>query len=198
MILFPGYGLPSWTPPLPPKKKPSKKQKKKEKMILIGENYTQSTGCLRRFIHVLKWKYYIADLSNSEPVMFYATTRDQEYSFTLEKKSILVFERVVINIGGHYNNIDGIFVAPRQEFIYLPGPSAPLELITYLQNWWWTIQWFPGQEKARPVVIMTVGQWRQSAEWIRINMPGLERLQLDLKIIFILLRKVRSRPSWVL
>ena len=87
-------------------------------MILIGENYTQSTGCLRRFIHVLKWKYYIADLSNSEPVMFYATTRDQEYSFTLEKKSILVFERVVINIGGHYNNIDGIFVAPKRG-IYL-------------------------------------------------------------------------------
>jgi hypothetical protein len=45
--------------------------------------------------------------------MFYATTRDQEYSFLLEKKSILVFERVVMNIGGHYNNIDGIFVAPR-------------------------------------------------------------------------------------
>ena len=45
--------------------------------------------------------------------MFYATTRDQEYSFTLEKKSILVFERVVMNIGGHYNNIDGIFIAPK-------------------------------------------------------------------------------------
>jgi hypothetical protein len=45
--------------------------------------------------------------------MFYATTRDETYSFTLEKKSILVFERVVINIGGHYNNIDGIFVAPK-------------------------------------------------------------------------------------
>ena len=25
----------------------------------------------------------------------------------------MVFERVVINIGGHYNNIDGIFVAPK-------------------------------------------------------------------------------------
>ena len=45
--------------------------------------------------------------------MFYATTRDESYSFTLEKKSILVFERVVMNIGGHYNNIDGIFVAPK-------------------------------------------------------------------------------------
>jgi hypothetical protein len=50
--------------------------------------------------------------------MFYATTRDETYSFTLEKKSILVFERVVINIGGHYNNIDGIFVAPKRG-IYL-------------------------------------------------------------------------------
>jgi hypothetical protein len=45
--------------------------------------------------------------------MFYATTRDQTHSITLEKKSILVFERVVMNIGGHYNNIDGIFVAPK-------------------------------------------------------------------------------------
>jgi hypothetical protein len=62
---------------------------------------------------------YIADLSNSEPVMLYATTReDASYSFTLEKKSTLVFERVVMNIGGHYNNIDGIFVAP-QTGIYL-------------------------------------------------------------------------------
>ena len=50
--------------------------------------------------------------------MFYATTKHQEYSFTLEKKSILVFERVVINIGSHYNNIDGIFVAPKRG-IYL-------------------------------------------------------------------------------
>ena len=45
--------------------------------------------------------------------MFYATTRDETHDFTLEKKSILVFERVVMNIGGHYNNIDGIFVAPK-------------------------------------------------------------------------------------
>jgi hypothetical protein len=30
-----------------------------------------------------------------------------------QQKSILVFERVVMNIGGHYNNIDGIFVAPK-------------------------------------------------------------------------------------
>jgi hypothetical protein len=50
--------------------------------------------------------------------MFYATTRDESYSFTLERKSILVFERVVINIGGHYNNIDGICVAPKRG-IYL-------------------------------------------------------------------------------
>ena len=45
--------------------------------------------------------------------MFYATTRDETSDFTLEKNSILVFERVVLNIGGHYNNIDGIFVAPK-------------------------------------------------------------------------------------
>jgi hypothetical protein len=50
--------------------------------------------------------------------MFYATTKDQEYSFTLEKKSILNFERVVINIGSHYNNTDGIFVAQKRG-IYL-------------------------------------------------------------------------------
>ena len=45
--------------------------------------------------------------------MFYATTRDETNDFNLEKKSTLVFERVVMNIGGHYNNIDGIFVAPK-------------------------------------------------------------------------------------
>jgi hypothetical protein len=43
--------------------------------------------------------------------MFYATTR--EGTFTLTIKSILVFERVIMNIGGHYNNVDGIFVAPK-------------------------------------------------------------------------------------
>ena len=32
--------------------------------------------------------------------MFYATIRDEENSFTLEKKSIFVFERIVMNIGG--------------------------------------------------------------------------------------------------
>ena len=100
MILFPGYNLPCCPSP----------QK--------GDNYTEAPGCPQQFIHVLKWKFYITDLSNSEPVMFYATTRDETYSFTLEKKSILVFERVVINIGGHYNNIDGIFVAPKRG-IYL-------------------------------------------------------------------------------
>ena len=51
-------------------------------------------------------------MSNSEPVMFYATTREGT-SFTLTIKSILVFERVIMNIGGHYNNVDGIFVAPK-------------------------------------------------------------------------------------
>ena len=70
-------------------------------------------------------------MSNSEPVMFYATTRDETHSFTLEKRSILVFERVVMNIGGHYNNIDGIFVAPKEEFIYLLGPSALTGFITH-------------------------------------------------------------------
>jgi hypothetical protein len=44
--------------------------------------------------------------------MFYATTKEGT-SFTLTMKSILVFERVIMNIGGHYNNVDGIFVAPK-------------------------------------------------------------------------------------
>jgi hypothetical protein len=61
--------------------------------------------------------FHFLDLSNSEPVMFYATTRDETHSFTLEKKSILVFERVGMNIGGHYNNVDGIFVAPRKGIV---------------------------------------------------------------------------------
>ena len=62
--------------------------------------------------------------------MFYATTRDETHSFTLEKKPILVFERVVMNIGGHYNNIDGLFVAPKTG-IYLFAWTVCTEGVHY-------------------------------------------------------------------
>lgn len=43
--------------------------------------------------------------------MFYAIIKQSEFS--LNKHSTVVFETVIINEGGHYNNNDGIFVAPR-------------------------------------------------------------------------------------
>lgn len=43
--------------------------------------------------------------------MFYAIIKQSD--FVLNKHSTVVFETVVINEGGHYNNNDGIFVAPR-------------------------------------------------------------------------------------
>jgi hypothetical protein len=52
--------------------------------------------------------------------------------------------------------------------------------------------------KNSTVSVIFVGQLRQSVEWIRINMPGLERLHMDLKTFFILIKKVHSHPSWVL
>ncbi|VDI52138.1 Hypothetical predicted protein [Mytilus galloprovincialis] len=44
-------------------------------------------------------------------VLFYAIIKQREFS--LNKQSTVVFETVIINEGGHYNNNDGIFVAPR-------------------------------------------------------------------------------------
>ncbi|CAC5381281.1 unnamed protein product [Mytilus coruscus] len=46
----------------------------------------------------------------SKPVMFYATTKIQ--SFNLEKRSTVVFGNVIMNIGGHYNNFNVVFVSP--------------------------------------------------------------------------------------
>ncbi|CAG2199968.1 unnamed protein product [Mytilus edulis] len=46
-----------------------------------------------------------------QPVLFYAIIKQSEFS--LNKHSTVVFETVIINEGGHYNNNDGIFVAPR-------------------------------------------------------------------------------------
>lgn len=54
----------------------------------------------------------------SEPVMFYATTKTTTHHFNLEKKSTVVFGNVIMNIGGHYNNFNGIFVSPKSG-IYL-------------------------------------------------------------------------------
>ncbi|CAC5382972.1 unnamed protein product [Mytilus coruscus] len=46
-----------------------------------------------------------------QPVLFYAIIKQSEFS--LNKYSTVVFETIIINEGGHYNNNDGIFVAPR-------------------------------------------------------------------------------------
>ncbi|OPL33267.1 hypothetical protein AM593_00688, partial [Mytilus galloprovincialis] len=45
----------------------------------------------------------------SKPIMFYATTKTTTHSFNLEKKSTVVFRNVIMNIGDHYNNFNGIF-----------------------------------------------------------------------------------------
>ncbi|CAC5374603.1 unnamed protein product [Mytilus coruscus] len=47
-----------------------------------------------------------------DPVMFYAKIANRE--FILQTLSTVVFETVILNIGGHYNQYDGIFVAPRK------------------------------------------------------------------------------------
>ncbi|CAG2185666.1 unnamed protein product [Mytilus edulis] len=47
-----------------------------------------------------------------EPVMFYAVIREKTFTFNID--TILVFETVIVNEGGHYNKYDGVFVAPRE------------------------------------------------------------------------------------
>lgn len=44
--------------------------------------------------------------------MFYAKISGR--SFTLQMQSTVVFETVILNIGHHYDQYDGIFVAPRK------------------------------------------------------------------------------------
>ncbi|XP_063404572.1 complement C1q tumor necrosis factor-related protein 2-like [Mytilus trossulus] len=48
--------------------------------------------------------------SKEKPVMFYALT---ERTFTLQTLSTVVYEKTIVNTGGHYNTFDGVFVAPR-------------------------------------------------------------------------------------
>ncbi|XP_052060587.1 complement C1q tumor necrosis factor-related protein 2-like [Mytilus californianus] len=51
-----------------------------------------------------------------DAVMFFAIIKSR--SFNLETESTVVFDTIVINEGSHYNNYDGVFVAPR-DGIYL-------------------------------------------------------------------------------
>ncbi|CAC5375406.1 unnamed protein product [Mytilus coruscus] len=51
--------------------------------------------------------------SDLEPVMFYALIKSGSNIY-LNAKSTVVFESVILNIGGHYNSNDGVFVAPRK------------------------------------------------------------------------------------
>lgn len=46
--------------------------------------------------------------------MFYAVINSG--AIPLNAKSTLVFETVILNVGGHYNNNDGVFVAPREGY----------------------------------------------------------------------------------
>ncbi|XP_063448044.1 complement C1q tumor necrosis factor-related protein 6-like [Mytilus trossulus] len=47
-----------------------------------------------------------------EPVMFYAVIRGKTFTYNID--TILVFETVIVNEGGHYDKYDGVFVAPRK------------------------------------------------------------------------------------
>ncbi|CAC5364498.1 unnamed protein product [Mytilus coruscus] len=47
---------------------------------------------------------------NKQPVLFYVIIKDGDIHFN--KHSAVVFETVIINEGDHYNNNDGVFVAP--------------------------------------------------------------------------------------
>ncbi|VDI21793.1 Hypothetical predicted protein [Mytilus galloprovincialis] len=49
---------------------------------------------------------------SEQPVMFYAKIANRD--FTLHILSTVVFETVILNIGGCYDKYDGIFVAPRK------------------------------------------------------------------------------------
>ncbi|XP_071168343.1 complement C1q tumor necrosis factor-related protein 2-like [Mytilus edulis] len=46
-----------------------------------------------------------------DAVMFFAIIESR--AFTLDKESTVVFDTIVLNEGSHYNNYDGVFVAPR-------------------------------------------------------------------------------------
>lgn len=52
--------------------------------------------------------------SVNDPVMFYAVINSG--AIPLNAKSTLVFETVILNVGGHYNKNDGVFVAPREGY----------------------------------------------------------------------------------
>lgn len=44
-----------------------------------------------------------------EPVLFYAASTK---TLNLEIKSTVVFDKTILNLGGYYNEFDGVFVAP--------------------------------------------------------------------------------------
>lgn len=46
------------------------------------------------------------------PVMFYAVIRNKAFNYNVD--TIIVFETTIINEGDHYNNLDGVFVAPQK------------------------------------------------------------------------------------
>ncbi|XP_071168357.1 heavy metal-binding protein HIP-like [Mytilus edulis] len=53
----------------------------------------------------------ISASKKNDAVMFFAIIKSR--GFNLETESTVVFDTVVINEGSHYNNYDGVFVAPR-------------------------------------------------------------------------------------
>ncbi|XP_071179996.1 heavy metal-binding protein HIP-like [Mytilus edulis] len=48
----------------------------------------------------------------TDPVMFYAVIRNKAFTYNVD--TIIVFETIIVNDGSHYNNLDGVFVAPQK------------------------------------------------------------------------------------
>lgn len=44
--------------------------------------------------------------------MFYAVIRNKAFTYNVD--TIIVFETAIVNDGDHYNNLDGVFVAPQK------------------------------------------------------------------------------------
>ncbi|CAC5390606.1 unnamed protein product [Mytilus coruscus] len=60
-------------------------------------------------LQTLEDKY---EKEKTAPVMFYAVIRNRAISYNVD--AIIVFETVIVNEGGHYNNYDGVFLAPEK------------------------------------------------------------------------------------
>ncbi|VDI22868.1 Hypothetical predicted protein [Mytilus galloprovincialis] len=60
-------------------------------------------------LQILEDKY---EKEKTAPVMFYAVIRNKAFTYNVD--ATIVFETAIVNEGGHYNNYDGVFIAPEK------------------------------------------------------------------------------------